>query len=505
MNYAPVRHSSPRLSIQHLWILVILTGVFIFINTHPIRPHDFWWHMAVGREILASGQIPTMDFFSYTAIGTPYPSYQSFWLMDITLYLVHQAGGAALVIFFQSVVITSAYLLVFFACFKQSQDWRLAAFGTAFAAALGLNDWNVRPQAITILLGGAGICLLYYLRRGIHRKWALIFPFLMILWVNCHGSYPLGLFIIILWSGQELWDQVRSRQVQPHEFRASHIAYPMLIVILSVLACLVNPAGIEMVRYIQNLWSSPVVQNLVIEWASPAFDTLGGALFLSALILSSLIIAISPRRVSIIQICGFLVFAVLALRTSRGIIWFGLASGPLVAEHSCAIWQMYKPDTGFTRKSYGNPVINWSFVATLAVLAMITLPWFKAYLPMPDKKAGLISSETPVAATEYIMEAQPSGNVFHAMSFGSYLIWAAYPEYPVFVDGRIELFSEAIWQDYFAISAADEDWAGKLESYGVNTLMLSRGEQPSLVNAVLGNKEWGLIFMDDAALVFVRH
>ena len=40
-----------QLRIEHLWALIVLAGIFIFVNTHPIRPHDFWWHIAIGKEI----------------------------------------------------------------------------------------------------------------------------------------------------------------------------------------------------------------------------------------------------------------------------------------------------------------------------------------------------------------------------------------------------------------------------------------------------------------------
>ncbi|MFN2213222.1 MAG: hypothetical protein ACK2UE_09125, partial [Anaerolineales bacterium] len=91
-----------NLRIEHLWGLIVLAGIFIFINTHPIRPYDFWWHITIGREILATGHIPTVDIYSYTAAGQPYPSYQMFWLMEILLYSVYRLGGAALVVFMQS-------------------------------------------------------------------------------------------------------------------------------------------------------------------------------------------------------------------------------------------------------------------------------------------------------------------------------------------------------------------------------------------------------------------
>jgi hypothetical protein len=137
-------------------------------------------------------------------------------------------------------------------------------------------------------------------------------------------------------------------------------------------------------------------------------------------------------------------------------------------------------------------------------MGIISLPWFKNYLPLPAAKAGLISTETPVEATQFLLEENPSGRVFNSMSFGSYLIWAAYPQYQVFVDSRIDFFTEKVWIDYLNISNAVGDWESQLRDYGVNTLMLSPSEQPSLIQAVEESRDWQMIYEDAIAGIFVR-
>ena len=498
-----MRSISQRLSIQHLWALVILAGVFIFINTHPIRPHDFWWHIAIGRDILQSGAIPQVDTYSYTAFGAPYPSYQVFWLMEVTLYLIYQAGGAALVVFFQSLVITAAYSIILVTCLQQSRNWRAAAFGTAFAALLGLNSWNVRPQVITYLLGALLLYLISRMMNGTKLGWAFLFPVIMVVWVNSHGTFPLGLFFSGLWLGQEGWNYWRGKIAGHNGAGAPRLIIAGLIFTLSLLSCLINPRGWGVIEYLQSLFGNSVVQNLVIEWAPPTFDTLGGGLFLGALLISAVILALSPHRLTFYQLFLFLGTGSLALYTSRGIVWFGLVMAPLVAEHGLAIMTSITNSVKPQGSSQGNPAINWMFLAVTMIMAVLTLPWFKDHIPMPEAKAGLISGETPLRATEYLLETHPPGHIFHAMSFGSYLIWAAQPEYPVFVDGRIELYPQEVWEDYLAISNATSDWEGKLESYNVNTLMLSRIEQLALVMAVEQSRHWQLVYADDAALIFV--
>jgi hypothetical protein len=109
-----------------------------------------------------------------------------------------------------------------------------------------------------------------------------------------------------------------------------------------------------------------------------------------------------------------------------------------------------------------------------------------------------------VEATRFLLEEQPPGPLFHTMSFGSYLAWEAQPEYPVFVDSRIELYPLEVWGDYIQISAAAPGWEERLGAYGVRTLMVSPQEQAGLVEAAETSPNWEEIYADDAAVVFMH-
>jgi len=42
---------------------------FILTFYTPLEEHDYWWHLAVGRYIIAHAALPAPDVFSYTAAG----------------------------------------------------------------------------------------------------------------------------------------------------------------------------------------------------------------------------------------------------------------------------------------------------------------------------------------------------------------------------------------------------------------------------------------------------
>ena len=115
----------------------------------------------------------------------------------------------------------------------------------------------------------------------------------------------------------------------------------------------------------------------------------------------------------------------------------------------------------------------------------------------------MISRETPIAATDFLLAEKPPGPIFNDIAFGSYLAWAAQPDYPVFVDPRIELYPLDVWLDYLQISAAQDGWEQRLAHYNVQTLMLSP-EQSALINAARASMDWTEIYADAAAVILTR-
>ncbi len=502
------------LSIEHLWCLIVLGGILIFVNTHPLRPHDFWWHMAAGREVVRTGRILTVDTFSHTMRGTPYPSYTMFWLVQVAFYAIYSLGGPALIVFAHGLVITSAYALLLFLARRVSGNWRVAALSTLFAAALGLHDWNVRPQAVAFPIAALFLYALHAYRQHPRRGWLALFPLGMVIWANSHGTFPLGLLLIGTWPAEELWAWLAERWQTGSRPSLRRLRVPLLTLAISALACLLNPRGVGIVGYVTGMTGNPLLRNFVPEWAAPTFDTLGGQLFYGGLLLSIAVLALSPRRPTPVQLLTFLAFAALGLQTRRGSVWFGLVAAPLLAEQigKSAKRQGDSPrvgsDTGAPNKQkLQNPesklqnALNAVLAALVLIAVVITLPWFKPYLPLPALKAGLLSEETPVAATEFLLEAQPPGRLFNELAFGSYLIWEAQTDYPVFVDPRLELYPLELWMEYIQISAGAPGWEERLEGYGVRTLMVSPELQPGLVEAARASGRWEELYKDRVSVV----
>jgi len=479
-----------------------MSGILAFLNTHPIRPHDFWWHIAIGRDIVEARAIPLNDIYSFTRFGTPYPSYSQFWLAEVFLYLVYHFGGPVLVILVQTLVIGSAYTLLMWVCQIAASNWRAVAFSILFAAALGFGNWNVRPQSLSYFYGALIIFGITKYRQTGNRKWFVLFPLTMALWVNSHGSFPIGLAMIGIWLADESW-RAAVRWLNDRTWYLNDWLSALISLLLAIAGCVVNPRGFGFIGYLTMMAGNNIVQNFILEWMPPDFTSLEGVIFYAAFMASAILLAISPRRPSFSHIFTFLVFGLLGLKYIRGIVWYGIAMAPIVAEHLAAVF------TQVGIKPAGVPGekarrVNLIFVLAMFALVFLSLPWFKPYWPVVPAKKGLIAAETPVRATQYMLTNHVPPEVFHDMAFGSYLIWNAQPSYRVFVDSRVELFPAEIWDDYLLIGNAVGDWDSKLSQYNIHTLMLHPENQAALIEAAAESVDWLKVYTDDTAVIFIQ-
>ena len=492
-----------KITIEHLWAITVIVGIFAFVNTHPIRPHDFWWHIAVGRDIVSAQSIPKVDTYSYTRFGQPYPSYTMFWLMEVILYVVYSAGGPILTILMQSFLITAAYLVILWVGYRASRSWRAAAFGVLFSAAMGFGNWNVRPQAVTYLLGALVFLGITEFRKTRKWLWLVMLPIVMVVWVNSHGSFPIGLALIGCWFADEFWNTL-IKKIREKAWDFKPLIPGIIGLGIAALACLVNPRGVGIITYLGGMADNTTVQNNILEWMPPTLNSLEGGIFYIGLMLFAVLMAVSPRRPSFFEIITFLLFGLLGIKYIRGVVWFGLILAPVVAAHLTALLTQLGLGKLPTRQTASIRRLNLIFLVALVFLAFISLPCFKHLFPFVPAKKGLIAVETPIQATQFIIDNHLSPQVFHDMAFGSYLIWAAQPEYKVFVDSRIELYPEEIWDDYWSITTAQSNWQYLLDKYQVKTLMLEPEKQIALIEAARASADWIQMYEDTSAVIFER-
>ena len=277
-----------------------------------------------------------------------------------------------------------------------------------------------------------------------------------------------------------------------------------VVLFLSAAICLLNPRGMGIASYLVSMSSNPTVQNTVPEWLPPSITSPIGPFFFAGILLSAVVLVVSPRKVTFYQLATYVAFTALGLWTTRGVVWFGLVMAPILARNLSAISNRLPTRQAINKASPRTGWLNFGLLSLLLFLALISLPWFRSSIPIRGDYRSLITRDTPVDSVGFLMEMEPEGRVFNDMAFGSYMIWAAQPEYQVFADPRIELFPEIVWNDYQVISRTAPGWEAKLDQYAVSTLILNPKVQTALVEKADQSNNWQLVYQDQTAQVFHR-
>ena len=193
---------------------------------------DLGRHITLGEYILTNRSIPTNDVFSFTKLGDALTPHE--WFADIIFAISHRAAGLNGVVWFTALVLGLTFWLVYKYSINQSSMSLVALAGTILAAAASSLHWLARPHIFTILMTVIWTAELEKMRIGIRKNW-VIFPLLMLLWVNLHGAFLAGLMI---W-GMYLLGLIVDRNIQREQIRGFLWAG-----ICSLLVTLLNPDGI---------------------------------------------------------------------------------------------------------------------------------------------------------------------------------------------------------------------------------------------------------------------
>jgi len=72
-----------------LWMSIALLILLPIAFSLPIPPHDYWWYVRLGGDIIQSEGVPRVDTFSFTYPGRPI-FYQP-WLSAVIFRFAHDS------------------------------------------------------------------------------------------------------------------------------------------------------------------------------------------------------------------------------------------------------------------------------------------------------------------------------------------------------------------------------------------------------------------------------
>ena len=268
---------------------------------------------------------------------------------------------------------------------------------------------------------------------------------------------------------------------------------------VSAAAVSLNPHGPVMLLYPFRTVSIGVLQDYIQEWQSPNFHHLEVQPFLWMLFLTIAALAFSRRRRGTTEVLGVVAFAYLSLLAGRNIALFALFTGPVLARHGHSALEpvIARFGRGPQIPERIARVLNLVILALLlvAAAAKVSIP----LTPMTNEQA--LEGQVPVAAVEWIRQHHPAGPLFNSYNWGGYVLWALYPDYPSFVDGRTDLFDDEILTDYLDAWRADADWGAVIDRWGLRLALL---EPDAPLVGALEDAGWVQLYADGQAVVLGR-
>jgi hypothetical protein len=142
--------------------------------------------------------------------------------------------------------------------------------------------------------------------------------------------------------------------------------------------------------------------------------------------------------------------------------------------------------------------LNWLLLILVVIAALV-----KVYFPLaPGTMDKATRASLPVDAVAYIQTESPPGPLFNSYNWGGYLLFTLWPDYPVFVDGRTDLYDDAFLRQYLSIYVADDGWQALLDEYGIQLVIVETNS--ILAKFLRVDPAWQEAFRDEMATVFVR-
>lgn len=485
----------------HLPAVLFFTAVFYYFYP-PAEHGDIWTHLNGGRWIWENGGFPAEDPFAFTANPGNAERLsllnRGYWLAQIAFYAIFKYFG------FQGLHIFSAALftLIFYVLWRvlrhQGLDPLIGFVVIMPCIMIGLHYNELRPRNFMFLF----LPLIYYiLEKGLselrekttHRPAMATFillPVFIILWANLYRGFIILFAVLAAYlSGELLTHRFRERMPKIRLF--------VFWIILAMLSSLLNPNFTNSITLGFGDVSLTYDQFPIIELSRPwTYDAVTGSQshFLYWLVLvtaaASTLMLSAWRRIRYHHLILFLSFALAGWLAFRFSFLF-----VLIAVVVCAKYLVI-PDRYLGKLRPAAALLSVLFALFLFITSDRNINERRNFF--------FDSTVLPSDAVDYLVKEKPPQPIFNPYNWGGYISWRTYPHYKIFMDSR--LFDPSICaEEVYAENRGTIKFL--LDKYRMNTAIyypIDRGQIKWIVLGLLKDEEWGLVYFDNKAAIFIR-
>jgi hypothetical protein len=447
----------------------VLALLGFVIGARVIVDNSFLTHLATGRLILERGAVPTADPYSALASGLPW-TVQSWLVSVIYAWLDATAGGWSIRVFHGA--LGAGITLGLWQLVAPSRQLVTRVWLTGLTLLTGTALWAPRP----LLVGLAAAVVTLQVVQAMRPRWWLV-P-LFALWVNCHGSFALGLALLAAVAVGAAVDRRR---------------WPRAEIGLGLRAALgcglgaLNPQGWRLLWFPVELLRRGDALRHVAEWRAPDFRSVPEQLFLALL---ALIVVAASRRCPWRQLVPGLVFFASGLLAVRNL---GMASLVIVALMAPSLAGLGGRIDGAGPSRISRPLAAAAAVGFLVVSLVVAL------------EPAIELSDYPVAEVDWLdtrsLVATEGVSLGHREVVGNYLTLRYGEQARVFMDDRFDFYPLDVITDHNELVLGG-DLDGVLSRRGFDVVLWS-AESP-LGRWLEHDEGWDVVHHDGNWLIACR-
>jgi hypothetical protein len=455
---------------------VVIAGclVFAFVLFLPqlLNDGDTLWQIRTGDWILGHRAIPAVDPFSFTAGDRPWFAHE--WLSETLLATAFRTGGMQGVIILAAAAVgmTAAVLLFHLRRFLPG-IYAVAALAVALANAMP--SLLARPHllawpCLALWCGG----LVTARARGMAPSFLLL-P-VMLVWVNLHGSFMLGLLLPAAFMIEALLDPA----AEPRRV----LTLWVLFILAAWAVALLNPdflAGALFPFHLVGMKSLAWIG----EWAPADFSRIQP---LEVTLLGCVALGFSGKvRLPPIRLLMLLGLIAGALSHERNGQLLGIVGALILAEPI---------GTALAAVGAEAPSVRWRHLAAGAALVAAMALAARLALPLGAERTGAAFMAT-LDGVPASMRTQP---VLNEYGLGAQLIFNGVRP---FIDSRADLYGDPFLQRYRTIvSPNTAELERTLSEYGIEWTIFPSGHP--VVSVMDRQAGWRRQFEADGIVVHAR-
>lgn len=505
------------------YLLMLCFGIFIcYFSTFKITgDDDVFWHLATGRYIIQTHNVPSTDIFGYMTQGQPWMPFE--WGWDVLTYAVWSFSGFTGISVLRTILLLAIFYIYLIILRKFKISYIVSILFLILIAFAIIDRLSPRPHLMTYLFFSLLLLILVqyrYIKRSNYKVLYFI-PLIFFLWANMHMGIIAGMSLFGLYVFAEILMYFFPMKFSSKELTA--LSKPDLVRLLmifaaSVLVMLVNPNFYQTYIYAYEHTKMKLLET-VNEWVSPFSsnykDSFVSIIYKWLLYSGVLTLFYSIKKKDVFPALVYLFFSIYSVRAMRFTVDYVLIDFVFIALAVNWLISLIKSQNfqSYLRNSSVPNVVFSIILIYLCVLISKDELYLKYLQYYRVTGFGINSDFIPVQMFDFMKQnkvPEIGDKIYNHFGTGGFFVWN-FPDKKNFIDSRN--LNDDIFNKYNQILSKKAGFEQKIEEYGIDyaiylapdLVRMPQEMETSVISYFCKSNDWKLLFWDDKSFLWVKN